>query len=116
LDEAEFKLHRRVAHELEIGVQDRGWWVWIELLPKNGAPAEISLDGLAGQAAAWLSSLDIEPERNERPEMVWSADGLDVRLHALRRSPNNRTQQPLVGNPVPAFAFFPGAERTGGRA
>lgn len=106
IDEAEFELHRRVARELEVGIQDRDWWVWIELLPEDRWAADISLDGLADQAAAWLSSLDADAEQGE---MVWSVDGLDVRLRARRRSARSRGQQPLVGNPLPAFAYFTGA-------
>ena len=105
IDDAEFELHRRVARELEVGVQDRDWWVWMELLPEDRPAADISLDGLADQAAAWLSSLDTDAEQ---AEMLWSMDDLDVRLRARRRPAKSRGQQPLVGNPLPAFGYFTG--------
>lgn len=106
IDEAEFELHRRVARELEVGVHDRDWWVWIELLPEDHWAADTSLDGLADHAAAWLSSLDVDAEQGET---VWSVAGLDVRLRARRRPEKSRGKQPLVGNPLPAFAYFMGA-------
>ncbi len=110
-DTAEFKLHRRIVRVLEGGVKNREWWIWIDFQATE--ETDVSLVGLHTAVERWLEQVtpDGQLKRPERVrEFTWTGGGIQVGLIALPRGPATRGSPELVGNPIPAFAFWTGSQ------
>jgi len=62
-----------------------------------------------GEVEEWLASLDPDEERSAPPERTWSNSGgapPSIRLRALPKKAAARGNPGLIGNPVPAFAYW----------
>ncbi len=108
-DIAEFKLHRRIVLALESGVRNREWWLWIDFELEEYS--DTSLVGLAYSVERWLEQVspDHQLKRRDRVrELKWPGPGIQVILIAVPRGAATRGSPELVGNPIPAFAFWTG--------
>jgi hypothetical protein len=107
---AQFQLHRRIVRELESGVNNRDWWVWIHFHVDE--ETDVSLVGLADEVERWLAQMnpDEQVAQAERVrELKWTGGGIHVELKAIPRGVASRGSPELVGNPFPAVAFWTGS-------
>lgn len=94
-------MHRVVSQALEGGVQNRNWFIWVDVSGESPPP---DLSPLITRTEQWLHDLDAGTSQST--ELNWSKSGLTVLLRALAKKPHARGANPLVGNPYPAFAYW----------
>ncbi len=109
---SELHWHQEVAAALERGVRNRDWFLWLTLDPpsddKRGSTPPLT--ELADQVDAWLSGLDpdVVTHTGRSEQWTWTASSGAARLtlSAIPKKPDARGHAGLIGNPVPAFAYW----------
>ena len=95
--------HHRVSDALEQRVRNRDWFLWITV---HRVDPDADLERLALEVEAWLSRHDPDEVEGEPPELDYVARGLRLTLRAIPKKRHARGDDPLVGNPYPAFAYW----------
>jgi hypothetical protein len=101
----EFEWHREVAAELERRVQNRDFFVWLNVTGRRrGEP--VDYDAIAREIETWLRGLDPDTHSPAEPGLQTYGPTLDLEVRAIPKKPEARGSQPLVANPVPAVAYW----------
>ena len=109
---SENEFHKRVCDALIAGVQNRDWFLWVNAVAPDDDKA-FHLDVLCGETREWLAGLDPDERFDSPPSRTWAPGGADgsgpeIRLSALAKKERARGSGDLIGNPVPAFAYWTG--------
>jgi hypothetical protein len=101
----EFEWHRELAAELERRVQNRDFFIWLNVTGRRrGEP--IDYDAIAREVETWLRGLDPESHSPQAPGLQSVGPTLDLEVRAIPKKRRARGSQPLVANPLPAVAYW----------
>jgi hypothetical protein len=99
----EWDVHRQIVRELEAGVENRDWWLWLHI---DESMTGASMTQIIEDVERWLS---LNPDHVGRViEREYVERGLVFRLRAWPRKREFRGEEPLFGNPFPAIAEWTG--------
>jgi hypothetical protein len=104
-DKASFDLHRRIVTELENGVSNRNWLLWLKIEEEDH---ETKVAGLAPEIDTWLDGCDPDGGVTVELDGPWTEGQLVMRLRALPKPRDARGGSELFGNPYPPFAEWTG--------
>ncbi len=108
----ELKWHEAVRDALNSNCRDPNFFVWINVDPEttDAEVEDVPLDDLARRVDEWLGTLDPDENPADGPRQeTFDVSGLAVRVSALAKKASARGRSaPIVGNPVPAFAYWTG--------
>jgi hypothetical protein len=105
----ELEWHEAVRDTLDSRISNPNFFLWIDVEAEPGA--SLDKDTLREDIEEWLGELDPDAAIAEQtqPRHRLRVGGMDIQLTALPKKPEARgTSQRIVGNPVPAFAYFVG--------
>jgi hypothetical protein len=107
----EMTIHQRLVEALEAGVRNRDWFVWLGVNVTGEVNADaIELGKIVQFVEDWLGGLDPDTKYPEPPDAAMTPDNIVYfEFQAIAKKPQARGTRPLVGNPVPAFAYYAGS-------